>query len=84
MPGKGVIDDRDGLRTWESDGLNPAGLVPAVGGVLIRDGAGNLIGAVGVTSDTSDNDEKAAMAGIAAAWLSEAGRRGGCAAPMCQ
>jgi len=69
VPGEGVIDDPDGLRPWEPDGLNPAGLVPAVGGVPIRDGAGNLIGAVGVTSDTSDNDEKAAMAGIAAAGL---------------
>lgn len=50
-------------------GLNPAGIVPAAGGVLIRDGAGAVIGAVGVTGDTSDNDEKAAMAGIEAAGL---------------
>lgn len=50
-------------------GLNPAGLVPAAGGVLIRDGAGAVIGAVGVTGDTSDNDEKAALAGITAAGL---------------
>lgn len=51
-------------------GLNPAGIVPAAGGVLIRDEAGAVIGAVGVTGDTSDNDEKAAMAGVAAAGLS--------------
>lgn len=50
-------------------GLNPAGIVPAAGGVLIRDEAGAVIGAVGVTGDTSDNDEKAAMAGVAAAGL---------------
>lgn len=50
-------------------GLNPAGIVPAAGGVLIRDGAGAVIGAVGVTGDTSDNDEKAALAGVEAAGL---------------
>jgi uncharacterized protein GlcG (DUF336 family) len=49
--------------------LNPAGIVPAAGGVLVRDAAGKLIGAVGVTGDTSDNDEKCALAGIAAAGL---------------
>lgn len=51
-------------------GLNPAGIVPAAGGVLVRVGDGTVIGAVGVTGDTSDNDEKAALAGIAAAGLS--------------
>jgi uncharacterized protein GlcG (DUF336 family) len=50
-------------------GLNPAGIVPAAGGVLVRDAAGAVIGAVGVTGDTSDNDELAAFAGIAAAGL---------------
>lgn len=50
-------------------GLNPAGIVPAAGGLLIRDDAGSIAGAVGVTGDTSDNDEKAAMAGIVAAGL---------------
>jgi len=50
-------------------GLNPAGIVPAAGGVLIRDGVGTIVGAVGVTGDTSDNDGKAAMAGIVAAGL---------------
>lgn len=53
-------------------GLNPAGIVPAAGGVLVRaDGpdAGAVIGAVGVTGDTSDNDELAALAGIKAAGL---------------
>jgi len=51
-------------------GLNPAGIVPAAGGVLVRGSDGAVIGAVGVTGDTSDNDEKAALAGIAAAGLS--------------
>ena len=44
-------------------------LVPVPGGVLVRDSDGALIGAVGVTGDTSDNDEAAALAGIKAAGL---------------
>jgi uncharacterized protein GlcG (DUF336 family) len=44
-------------------------LVPVPGGVLIRDKAGALLGAVGISGDTSDNDEAAALAGIAAAGL---------------
>ena len=44
-------------------------LVPVPGGVLINDGSGTLIGAVGVSGDTSDNDEICAVAGIAAAGL---------------
>ena len=44
-------------------------LVPVAGGVLIRDAAGALLGAVGVSGDTSDNDEIVAVAGINAAGL---------------
>ena len=44
-------------------------LVPVPGGVLIKDGE-EIIGAVGVSGDTSDNDEAAAVAGIEAAGLS--------------
>lgn len=44
-------------------------LVPVPGGVLIRDAAGELVGAVGISGETSDNDEAAAIAGIAAAGL---------------
>lgn len=43
-------------------------LVPVPGGVLIQDGA-TLFGAVGVSGDTSDNDEMCAIAGIEAAGL---------------
>lgn len=49
--------------------IAPGGIVPAAGGVIVVDGAGNPLGAVGVTGDTSDNDEIAALAGIAAAGL---------------
>ncbi|MEM7668720.1 MAG: heme-binding protein, partial [Pseudomonadota bacterium] len=41
-------------------------LIPAPGGVLVRDKRGNIIGAVGVTGDVSENDEVAAMTGIEA------------------
>ena len=44
-------------------------LIPAAGGVLIRDEAGRLLGAVGVSGDLSDKDEEAAQAGIHAAGL---------------
>jgi uncharacterized protein GlcG (DUF336 family) len=43
-------------------------MVPAPGGVLIQDG-GVLLGAVGISGDTSDNDEACAIAGIEAAGL---------------
>ncbi len=43
-------------------------LVPVPGGVLIKSGE-EIIGAVGVSGDTSDNDELAAVAGIEAAGL---------------
>lgn len=42
-------------------------LIPVPGGVLVRDAAGAVIGAVGISGDASDNDEAAAVAGIAAA-----------------
>lgn len=43
-------------------------LVPAPGGVLIRSGK-EIVGAVGISGDNSDNDEAAALAGIAEAGL---------------
>lgn len=47
----------------------PKGMIPVPGGILLRDGEGKLVGAVGVSGDTSDNDEIAALAGIAATDL---------------
>ena len=44
-------------------------LVPVAGGVLIRDSKDAIVGVVGASGDTSDNDELAATAGIAAAGL---------------
>ena len=44
-------------------------MIPAAGGVLVKDAQGRLLGAVGVSGDLSDKDEEAAFAGIAAAGL---------------
>jgi len=52
------------------NGVYGGQVVPVPGGILVRDKRGNVIGAVGCTGDTSDNDVIAAMAGIEAAGLS--------------
>jgi uncharacterized protein GlcG (DUF336 family) len=44
-------------------------MIPVPGGVLIQDASGALLGAVGVSGDTSDNDEICAVAGIEAVGL---------------
>jgi len=49
--------------------LAPQGLVPAAGGVIIVDDAGTVIGAVGISGDTSENDEACVLAGIAKSAL---------------
>jgi len=51
------------------NGLAGGDMVPVPGGVLVRDGGGTLLGAVGISGDTSDNDEAAALGGIGAAGL---------------
>lgn len=50
------------------NGISGGAIVPVPGGVLIRDKESKeILGAVGISGDTSDNDEKAAVAGIDAA-----------------
>ncbi len=44
-------------------------VVPNPGGVLIRDADGTLLGAVGVSGDTSERDEECAVAAIASVGL---------------
>src|ERR1700761_7026499 len=44
-------------------------LIPVPGGVLVKDGAGEVVGCVGVSGDSSDNDELAAISGIKSASL---------------
>ena len=45
-------------------------VIPVPGGILLRDKKGAVIGAIGVTGDTSDNDAEAGLFGIEAAGLS--------------
>ncbi|MDH4986301.1 heme-binding protein [Aminobacter anthyllidis] len=66
------LDQAARERPHFMEGLNAVSggkIVPVPGGVLIRDQAGKLLGAVGISGDTSDNDELAAIAGIEAAGL---------------
>lgn len=51
------------------NGVYGGQVVPVPGGVLLRGADGAVIGALGVTGDTSDNDAEAALAGAAAAGL---------------
>jgi uncharacterized protein GlcG (DUF336 family) len=51
------------------NGVYGGQVIPVPGGVLVRDKRGAVIGAVGVTGDSSDNDAAAALAGLAAAGL---------------
>ena len=44
-------------------------LVPVAGGVLIYDEGRNVVGAVGISGDTSDRDEDCALSGVRAAGL---------------
>lgn len=48
------------------------GIVPVAGGVIALGNSGEPIGAVGVSGDTSDNDEICAIAGLVAAGLRSA------------
>ena len=49
-------------------------MFPAAGGVLVRDAAGTIMGAVGVSGDLPPADEACALAGIAAAgWVGDPG-----------
>ena len=49
------------------NGLFDGKVVPVPGGVLVRDAKGAVLGAVGITGDSSENDAAAAVAGIEAA-----------------
>lgn len=51
------------------NGVYGGQVIPVPGGVLVRDKRGVVIGAVGVTGDTSDNDAICAAFGIEAANL---------------
>jgi uncharacterized protein GlcG (DUF336 family) len=70
--GGSAIQARGEAQAVFVDAMNGAfdgRFVPVKGGALIRDRKGVLLGAVGVTGDTSDNDLIAALAGVEAAGL---------------
>ena len=51
------------------NGVYGGHVVPVPGGVLVRDKRGVVVGAVGVTGDTSENDANCALVGLEAANL---------------
>ena len=55
------------------NGLFGGKVIPVPGGVLVRNKKDHVIGAVGVTGDSSDNDLIAALAGIEATGLTGEG-----------
>lgn len=68
----GTIGDRNQSRPAFLSAVASAShgeFIPVAGGVLIIDAQQRVIGAVGVSGDSSDNDERAAIAGIEAANL---------------
>ena len=74
MPGS-ALHARAEQQPYFVDALNGAydGKVIAVpGGILVKDRQDRVIGAVGVTGDTSKNDAEAGLAGIEAANLTGA------------
>lgn len=72
--GRSSRANEDDILTREHFGVALAAasngrIIPVAGGVLIVDDEGLVAGAVGVTGDSSDNDEACAAAGIEAAGL---------------
>ena len=49
--------------------LSDQKLIPVPGGVLIKNSQGETLGSIGITGDTSDNDETCSVAGVEAAGL---------------
>ncbi len=70
--GSRAIFKRANEQPYFIDAMNTmarGALVPVPGGVLIKDSNGKLLGAFGLSGDTSDNDEICAVAAIEAAAL---------------
>jgi uncharacterized protein GlcG (DUF336 family) len=49
--------------------LTAGEVIPVAGGVLIRNTEGQMLGAIGISGDTSDNDERCAVQAIDQAGL---------------
>lgn len=71
MPGSAQMAraEAQGYFMQAVNGLFGGQVVPVPGGILIRGAGGEVVGAAGVTGDTSDNDAAAGSAGIEAAGL---------------
>ena len=70
--GSRAIFNRAQEQAYFVDAVNTlarGALVPVPGGVLIQDGEGRLLGAIGLSGDTSDNDERCAVHAIAEVGL---------------
>ena len=70
-----TINERLGQRPAFQGALAAASggrFVPVPGGVLVLDGDGKVIGAVGISGDTSEKDEYCAIQGVNAAGLDPA------------
>jgi uncharacterized protein GlcG (DUF336 family) len=70
--GSRAIYNRAKEQAYFVDAVNSlaqGAIIPVPGGVLIRDATGVLIGALGISGDTSDNDEICAVAAIESAGL---------------
>jgi uncharacterized protein GlcG (DUF336 family) len=74
--GSRAIFERAKAQAFFVDAVNTladGAIVPVPGGVLMRDATGAIVGAVGISGDTSDNDEACAAAAITAAGLTPDG-----------
>lgn len=71
IPGSAQLQraEQQGFFMAAVNGAFGGKLIPVPGGVLLRDKKGAVIGAIGVTGDSSDNDVVAALAGADAAGL---------------
>lgn len=49
--------------------LTAGEVIPVAGGVLIRNAQGQVLGAIGISGDTSDNDERCAVQAVELAGL---------------
>ncbi len=66
------LRDRAEAQAYFVEAVNGAyggKVIPVPGGILVRDAKGAILGAIGVTGDTSENDLAAGIAGIEAAKL---------------
>lgn len=63
------VKERGAVFLDAVNGMIGGRLIPAPGGVLVKDTAGNVIAAVGISGDASDQDEACAVVGIRAAGL---------------